>query len=312
MEELELSKELFIDILGWMPSKYAVSTITNRSFYLKKIFKKYNVLNKDIIKELFRTFKHPQDKACFVMINNYCSENNIDFFIRIPKMKYKKPKITDILSISEIELMIKSAQKPYDLAIRCIFNMGAGLRISEIIKMKWNDLRWIDWLRNQDSYGVITIKQGKGGKDRVVNIPSRLMRDMYEYAKEQKVLNEFRIPVGSFIFDFGGVERPGKSNKFIKENVTHIDDKWKETYIKTKYNWFRYNILQKCCEKALNKKLHIHQLRHSRATYLYEYEKVDLASIQKLLGHASLDTTMRYIQVNLKKIFDSMKDTKEL
>lgn len=263
------------------------------------------------MKELFRTFKHPQDKACIVMINTYCLENNIDFHIRVPRMKYKKPKIPDILSPSEIELMIKAAGD-YGLAIRCIFNMGAGLRISEIIKMSWNDIRWIDWLRNQESYGVITIKQGKGGKDRVVNIPSKLMKDLYEYAKERQVLNEFRIPTGGFIFDFGGINTKGKNNKYIKQNLGRVDDNWKDVYIKTKYNWFRYNILQKRCEKALNKKLHIHQLRHSRATYLYEYEKVDLASIQKLLGHASMDTTMRYIQVNLRKVFDSMSNTMEL
>jgi len=312
MDELPLTKELFIDIINWMPSKYSLSTINNRSHYLKKIFKKYKILNKETMREIYRTFKHPQDKACIVMINRYCSENNIDFFINIPRMKYKKAKIPEILSPSEIELMIRSAPRPYDLAIRCIFNMGAGLRISEIIKMSWNDIRWIDWLSNQKNYGVIKIKQGKGGKDRIVNIPQKLMEDLYKYAKEQGVLNEFRIPTGGFIFDFGGNERQGKNNEFIRDNMNKIDDNWKETYIKTKYNWFRYNILQKCCEKALNKKLHIHQLRHSRATYLYEYEKADLASIQKLLGHASMDTTMRYIQVDLKKVFESMKDTMEL
>lgn len=263
------------------------------------------------MKSLFRTFKHPQDKASIVMINRYCVENDIDFNITIHRMKYKKPKIPELLSSSEIELMVKSAPKPYDLVIRCIFNMGAGLRISEIIKMSWDHIRWIDWLKNKDSYGVITIKQGKGGKDRVVNIPSKLMSDLYEYAKEQKVLNEFRIPRGSFIFDFGGFSW-GKDNKYLKDNLNKVDDVWKDKYVKTKYNWFRYNILQKCCENALNKKLHIHQLRHSRATYLYEYEKVDLASIQKLLGHASMDTTMRYIQINLKKVFDSMSKTMEL
>lgn len=312
MDELELSRELLVDIINWMPARYSISTIKNRVLYLKKIFKKYQVLNQETMKEIFRTFKHPQDKASMVMINTYCQENNIDFHIRIPRMKYKKPKIPDILSPSEIELMIKSAPKPYDLAIRCIFNMGAGLRISEIIKMSWNDIRWVDWLRDQNNYGVITIKQGKGGKDRVVNIPSRLMNDLYIYAKGKGVLNEFRIPTGSFIFDFGGLDRWGKNNKLLQGNLNSINDEWKDLYLKTKYNWFRYNILQKCCEKALTKKLHIHQLRHSRATYLYEYEKVDLASIQKLLGHASMDTTMRYIQINLKKVFDSLGKTMEL
>lgn len=314
MDELPLTKELYLDVIEWMETKYAISTIKGRATYLKKLFKKYKVLNKETLKAMFRSFKHPQDKACLVMINTYCSENNIDFFIIIQKMKYKKHKIPDLLSSSEIALMVSSAPYPYGLTIRCIFNMGAGLRISEIIKMSWKDIRWIDWLNNKESYGVVVIKQGKGGKDRVVNIPNKLMADLYDYAKERNVLNEFGIPNGSFIFDFGGLDEvSGKNNKYLKKHISpKVDDNWKYLYIKSKYNWFRYNILQKHSEKALNKKIHIHQLRHSRATYLYEIEKQSIGNIQKLLGHTSIETTMRYIHIDVKGIFEEMKDTMEL
>lgn len=228
-------------------------------------------------------------------------------------MKYKKARVPELLSASEVRLMVESAPYPYDLAIRCIFNIGAGLRISEIIKMSWDHIRWIDWLNNQESYGVAIVKQGKGAKDRVVNIPNNLMKDLYQYAKEINTLNEFRIPTGTFMFTFGGLEgNQGKSIRYLKEHLNEIDDIWKEKYVKVKYNWFRYNIMQKCCEQALNKKINIHQLRHSRATYLYEIEKQSLANIQKLLGHASIETTMRYIQVDLKGVFDSMKNTMEI
>ena len=313
MKELTLSQELYIDIVDWMQSRYSISTIKSRQSYLKRMFKKYKVLNRETMSIIYRTFKNPADKASFVMINEYCSENNIDFNVIIPRMKYKKPKIPELLSKSEIELMVKSAPKPYDMVIRCIFNMGAGLRISEIIKFSWNHIRWADWLSNKSGYGVAIIKQGKGGKERVVNIPQNLMNDLYEYAKESNVLNEFGIPSGSFIFEFGGIGKAmGKSNDYLAKNTKFIDDEWKYQYVRSKYAWFRYNILQKYCEKALNKQIHIHQLRHSRATYLYEVEKVGLADIQKLLGHTSLDTTMRYIQIDVKNIFEDIKNTMEL
>jgi len=281
---------------------------------MKRMFKKYKSLNNETMKKIYRTFKNPSDKATFVMINSYCSQNNIEFHINIPRMKYKKPKIPELLSGDEVKLMIKAAPHPYDLAIRCIFNMGAGLRISEIIKFSWDHIRWVDWLGDKDSYGVAIIKEGKGGKERVVNIPKNLMVDLYKYAADQGVLNEFSIPSGSFLFEFGGLEDVNtKNNKYLKRNIaTKPSNYWKYVYVKTKYNWFRYNVLQKYCEKALNKKLHIHQLRHSRATYLYEVEKQSLADIQKLLGHASLDTTMRYIQIDVRGIFESMKNTMEL
>ena len=313
MEDLPLTKELFFDIVEWMHIRYAMTTIKTRTSYLRKMFKKHKVLNKETIRVIFRSFKNPSDKASFVMINTYCSENNIDFFLNIPRMKYKKPKMPELLSPSEIRLMVDAAPKPYGLAIRCIFNMGAGLRISEIIKMSWDDIRWIDWLNNKDSYGVVVIKQGKGGKDRVVNIPNKLMEDLYDYAKEKNILNEFRIPSGTFMFDFGGLEEvSGKNNKYLKNNISKkVDDEWKYLYVKTKYDWFRYNILAKC-EKALNKHIKIHSLRHSRATYLYEVEKQSIGNIQKLLGHTSIDTTMRYIHIDVKNIFDMLKNTMEL
>jgi len=43
-------------------------------------------------------------------------------------LKNKQEKLPEILSAEEIKLMIDSAPKPYDLAIRCIFNIGAGFK----------------------------------------------------------------------------------------------------------------------------------------------------------------------------------------
>lgn len=242
------------------------------------------------------------------MIMDYCYDNDIDFNLKIPGIKAPPKKLPELLSINEIDLMIKSAPKPYDLAIRCIFNMGAGLRISEIIKFSWNDIRWIDWLRNKDNYGVAVIKSGKGSKDRIVNIPKKLMQDLYEYAKEKEVLNEFKIPTGGMIFPFDS-----KEDTFYKKDllITNIE-LWKTEYVRSRYNWFRYNILQKCCEKALNKKIKIHQLRHSRSTYLYEIEKVPIEKIQILLGHSSINTTMIYTRINPTGIFETLKETKEI
>jgi len=63
------------------------------------------------------------------------------------------------------------------------------LRVSEVIKLSWNHIRWIDWLRKKDGMGVAEIKSGKGMKDRVVNIPKKLMQDLYDYADKLGKLN---------------------------------------------------------------------------------------------------------------------------
>jgi len=190
--------------------------------------------------------------------------------------------------------------------------MGAGLRISEIIKFSWNHIRWIDWLSNQDSYGVAVIKSAKGSKDRVVNIPKKLMQDLYNYAKECEVLNEFKVPFGGMLFDFGSKDMSDRKIKQSDNLKAYDMEKWKYQYIKTRYNWFRYHILQAKCEKALNKHIKIHSLRHSRATYLYEVENVPVEKIQILLGHSSLNTTMLYTKINPRSVFEMLKETKEI
>jgi integrase len=305
MEELALTDELGANIINWMIPKYALGTINNRRCFLKSLFKKYKVLNQENLRKIMKFIKYQHQRACLVMINDYCYENNIPFNLRIPRIKKQPQKFPERLSSEEIKIMIDSAPKPYDLVIRCIFNMGAGLRISEIIKLSWSHIGWPEWINNKENYGIALIKSGKGSKDRVVNIPSKLMNDLYEYAKEQDVLNEFQLPVGAMIFPFGARVLP------IDIPADKLDQ-WRHDYVQEKYNWFRYNILQKCCEKALNKHIKIHSLRHSKATYLYEIEGVPVEKIQILLGHASLNTTMLYTKINPRGVFEMLKDTKEV
>ena len=308
MENLELSKELYYNIIDWMKPKYSLTTARARALYLKRMFKEYGILNKETLKKIMPKIKHQHQRACIVMLNKYCYENDIDFHITVPSIRSQASKIPEILSPQEIKVLIEATPKPYDLCIRCIFNMGAGLRISEVIKLSWNHIRWADWIDNKESYGVCAIKGGKGAKDRIVNIPKNLMNDLYEYAKAKRVLNEQSIPVGGMIFPF-----TWNSNEDFKPELRANNlEKWKAEYVRNKYDWFAYNIIEKYCEKALNKKLHIHQLRHSRATYLYEVEKVPIEQLQVLLGHTNLGTTMVYTRVNPKSVFDKLSNTEEV
>ena len=305
MDELELSRDFFYKMIDYMKAKaYSTNTIKSYSINLKKISKQYKILNDDTIRKILKTIKHQNQRAVLVLINDYCYFNKIDFRVVLPKMKAKPRGVPKTLTIDEIKLMIKSAPRPYDLMIRCIFNAGAGLRISEGIKLGWSKIRWVDWLKNKD-YGIALIKDSKGGKDRVVNIPKKLVQDLYYYAKEKNVLNEFGIPTGNMIFKCG--------TENFKPDLMHNNlEAWKDEYLVTSYNWFRYNILEKYCEKALGKKINIHSLRHSRATYLYEVEKVPIEKIQQLLGHADIKTTLIYTQVDPKSTFELIKNTGEV
>jgi integrase len=306
MDSFELTDLQCSELIDWLRvSGKSYNTIRQYRHTLKRLQLDNKFLNNDNLRKIIKKFSHQNQRAVLHMINNYCYDKAIDFRLIIPKIKVKPRKNPEIYSNEEIKLMVLASPKPYDLVLRCIFNMGAGLRVSEIIKLSWSHIRWIDWLPNKENYGIANIKSGKGSKDRVVNIPSNLMKDLYKFAKESNVLNEFRVPCGGMIFNFN-------HNDFRPELIKQDIGMWKEEYLRSCYDWFRYNIIKKCCEKALGKKIKVHNLRHSRATYLYEIEKVPIERIQLLLGHSNLATTMIYTKVNPISTFELLKKTSEI
>jgi len=299
MAILELKVDLLNDILSWMVAKnYPHNTRRQYGYTLKWIWDNHGHLDKQTLKKINKKFKHQNQRAVLVLINSYCYEHNIDFRIILPRgVRRKKKHTIKVLPKADIELMIKSAPKPYDLVLKCVFRIGAGLRISEAIKLSWYHFKWPEWLQERQE-GKVTIR-GSKGNDRLITVPKWLMEELYEYAKEENVLNEFGVPTGGIIFMFG--------NRDYKKQLRTIDlEQWKEEYIKYAYDWFRYNVIRKCCNKALGYNVNVHQLRHSRATHLLE-EGVKLEILQKLLGHQDIRMTMEYLEVSDKQMFEAMK-----
>lgn len=303
MEDLPINKQLLEGLASYLNARgYAYKTIRVYKIGFKKLLKGNEVLNKDLVLKYLKKNKQPNQRAVIKIINQYCNDNAIDFNVIIPRAKQKPRKLPEILSVQSIKIMVESSPYPYNLMLRCIFGIGAGLRISEALKLSWNHIRWTEWLSNK-KYGVAILKQTKRDKERIVNIPNEIMEDLYKLAKERKILNEFGIPGEGLIF-------PINLTEYKKELRTNNLEKWKREYLEQAYDWFKYNIIKKCCEKALNKKLHCHMLRHSRATYLYEVEDIPIERIQQLLGHEDLKTTMIYTRVDPKSTFNMMKNTK--
>lgn len=298
MENLELSSDLLNRLNDYMIAiGLAYKTRKEYGNTLKRIFKNYKSINSDVSRVLLKHFKHQNQRAVLILINKYCYDESIDFKLNIPSMTRQKKKITiKTLSQAEIDLMIKSSPKPWDIMIKCIFKIGGGLRISEAIKLSWNHFFWADWLKNK-GLGAVLIKDSKGN-DRIVPLPKTLMEELYELAKERELTNEFGIPRDDIIF-------PTTKN-YRKKLRAYDIEQWKNEYVSHSYNWFRYNILKKHCEAALGHPIRIHSLRHSRATQLYD-DNVPIDIIQKLLGHKEITTTMIYADVSRKKVFDAME-----
>ena len=134
---------------------------------------------------------------------------------------------------------------------------GAGLRISEIRHLKIAD---IDSKRM-----LIAVRGGKGYKDRLVMLSPRLLEVLRAYYK-------FARPKGPYLFPGRDGERPLSSNAI------------------------RSALAQVLTECGLKKHLTPHSLRHGFATHLLEAGN-DIRVIQRLLGHASIQSTAHYARV---------------
>ena len=139
---------------------------------------------------------------------------------------------------------------------------AAGLRISEAVSLRPTD---IDSRRM-----VVRVEQGKGGKDRYVMLSPRLLETLRDYWRRTR-------PAGEWLFP-GMI--PGR----------HLSPDTPE------------RACQKARQKAgLAKRITPHSLRHGFAVHLLE-SGVDVRTIQLLLGHRSLATTARYLQVACSKV----------
>lgn len=139
---------------------------------------------------------------------------------------------------------------------------ATGLRISEACDLAPTD---IDGRR-----GIVHVRQGKGGRDRQVPLGEKLLGHLREYWRIAR-------PAGPHLF-------PGEvAGKPVSRTAVH-------------------SALRKAAEAARIKK-HVspHTLRHCFATHLLEMG-IDLRTIQVLLGHARVETTMRYLHVARERV----------
>ena len=184
-------------------------------------------------------------------------QKDITHSIKRPK---KERKIPSVLSKQEIKKLLENlSNQKSKLMISLIY--ACGFRVSELVNLKISDLNIKEKIGH--------VRQGKGKKDRIFNIPEFLVEDLQDQIEKQK--NE------EFLFT-------GRSGKLTTRNIQKI--------------------VSSAAKRAGLSNVHTHTLRHSFATHLLE-DGNDIRKIQELLGHADLSTTQIYTHVSteeLKKI----------
>jgi integrase/recombinase XerD len=173
----------------------------------------------------------------------------------------RRHKLPVVLSEVEVRRLLEAATSLRDKLMLGIM-YAAGLRVSEVVRLRWEDL---DFERN-----TIHIHQGKGHKDRLVMLPTSFQPVLAKFSE----LNAHR----GFLFP---TEGPRKDRHLSPRTAQRA----MENAVKL---------------AGITKPATCHSLRHSFATHLLEHG-TDIRFIQKLLGHARLETTTIYAKVAINK-----------
>jgi integrase len=310
MQELILDEEQLQKIADWMiVKKYSCSTWYNYTMYLKKIAKKNGKIDQEIAFAWLGKSKNPAQVAIISLINNYCIDNSIDFFLKSVRIRQQPRKIPEFMTFEEVKRLAESIPMPYSLMLKCLFNIGAGIRVSDLVKMRFENFNWATWLENKEEQGLLILRKRKRGKDSPQNVPHKLMQELYNFATSAELVDEMGLPEQGLVFDFNAAE--------FKPDLREEDlALWTMKYIKHANNTLSYHIFKKYGINFLStlgsRKIHLHTMRHSRATYLYNEENKSIEELKELRDDADISTTMIYTHIGKKKLFDKMKDVKSI
>ncbi len=212
----------------------------------------------------------------------------------------KRPKrLPQVFSRREVKLILDEMTGDYKIMATVLY--GAGLRLTECLQLRVKDIDF--------DYKQIVVRSGKGEKDRVTMLPESIIKqlkkhidkvitihkkdidDGYDsvfmpYALERKYPNAGKEVGWHFLF-------PGKN--ISKDPISGIERR----------HHVHGAVLQRAVKSAMQRSGILkhggcHTFRHSFATHLLE-DGVNIRTVQELLGHSSVETTMVYTHVMNKK-----------
>ncbi len=174
---------------------------------------------------------------------------------------------------------------------------GAGLRLAECVNLRGQD---IDFSR-----GEITVRRGKGAKDRVTMLPRSVQEPLREHLQRVRQLHEHDLAAGwgrVRLPDAVGRKYPSAAADWRWQWVFPQRRRWKneQTGAQGRHH-VHETMVQRAVKSAVDrsgvtKRAGCHTLRHSFATHLLE-TGYDIRTIQELLGHTDVRTTMIYTHV---------------
>ncbi|GIK12917.1 MAG: site-specific tyrosine recombinase [Candidatus Brocadia sinica] len=197
-----------------------------------------------------------------------------------------------VLSREEVDLVIGNLKYPYDLVVSLLY--GRGLRLFECMKLRLHNF-------NLDA-GILTVHDGKGKKDRIVPLPRSIVPQIKNHITYVTELHQKDLDAG-----YTGAFVEGLLKKKYKNIGKDLIWQWffpakTLTLVPDEGKYRRYHLHETHVNKAIRravrkakilKRVPSHTFRHSFATHLLQ-ANYDIRTIQEMLGHSDVRTTMIY------------------